>query len=187
MNVIEALEKIRALFATQENKVEEPKEFDFSTAILKDGTTISYDSLEPEQVVSKVLEDGTTEDLPAGDYELEDGKLIVIGEGSKIVEVKEPEAEADEEMANEEPAVGEDTKMAEVESRLSKIEEALQIILETISSQNDTMSSIKEDFSSKIEELSNEPAVQPIHYGSTKEKEETVFEQRLRALDALKK
>ncbi len=98
-----ALDAIKKLLGinVEENKepeaqVAEVKQ-NFSTINLKDGTVISFDVLEIGSVVSKVLEDGTTEDMPAGEYEMEDGTIIVIGEGSKITEIKPVEAPAETE------------------------------------------------------------------------------------------
>lgn len=58
------------------------------TAKLKDGTVIEYDNLAEGGIVMVVGTDGTKLPAPVGDWELEDGTIITIAEGGKIVTVK---------------------------------------------------------------------------------------------------
>lgn len=91
-------------------------------AKLKDGTVIKYDTptlVEGTSIVMVVGQDGTELPAPVGDLELEDGTVITIAEGGKLVKVT-PVA-----TAPTEPVV---QSAAPVES--NKLVEALKVLME---------------------------------------------------------
>lgn len=164
----------------------------FATSTLKNGIVISYDELVIDAVVSKVLEDGSVEDLEAGDYEMEDGTIIVIGEGSKITEIKPVEEAPVEEVeqAEEEKPVEEEAanpledRIKMIEDKLVKIEEVLVMIAEKLDGQTEEYSKNKTDLSKRIESLEKAPAAEPIHYSAeVKVEGESIAQKRLRILN----
>jgi hypothetical protein len=143
-----------------------PKKQEFNTISLKDGKKISCDNLDAGSVVSNVLENNEIDDLPKGEYELEDGSILVVDEFSKIVEVKAAEVPPVETEKPEEtePENKIEERVIAIEDRLVKIEEALNMILETMSGQATEMSSMKDEFSKRIEKVEEAPAAEPIHF-----------------------
>lgn len=89
MNAKEALLSIKNLlktaFADDAPAVE--------TGKLSDGTVIEYSKLEAGGDISIVGADGAKTPAPAGEMELEDGRIIVVTEAGKIAEVKDAAAE----------------------------------------------------------------------------------------------
>lgn len=63
---------------------------------LVDGTVIEAEMFEAGQMVSVMSPEGEAFPLPVGDYELEDGKLLVVQEEGVIFEIKELPAEEKE-------------------------------------------------------------------------------------------
>lgn len=149
-----------------------PKKAEFNTISLKDGKKVSCDNLEVGTIVSNVLETNETEDLPQGEYEMEDGSKLIVDEFSKIAEIKAAEAPAEEEPIapeTEEPENKIEERVIAIEDRLTKIEEALNLILESMSEQSTEMSSMKDEFSKRIEKMEGEPAAEPVQFSKPAE------------------
>lgn len=74
-------------------------------AKLADGTSIYTTAAEWGAAADVYMKDesGANAPLQAGDYQLEDGRMVVVGEDSKIVEIKEMEVEdeVEQEMSSE--------------------------------------------------------------------------------------
>ena len=93
-----------------------------TTAKLKDGTVIKYDTptlIEGTTTITVVGQDGTELPAPSGDWELEDGTMVTIAEGGKLVKVVAPAA------APAEPVVQSATPDA-----ATKLVEALKTLME---------------------------------------------------------
>ncbi len=81
MNTNQILNKVRTLLG-MEVKLEQMK--------LADGVTvIEAESFEPEMEVFVVTEDEQKIPLPVGEYEMEDGRILVIENEGIVKEVKE--------------------------------------------------------------------------------------------------
>lgn len=88
-------------------------EVELASMKLKEGTEIHADAFEAGNAVHIVTEDGERVPLPEGEYELEDGRRIVVNDQSTITEVKSAaEAEQVEQPADQIESVTE-TEMAE--------------------------------------------------------------------------
>lgn len=85
-----------------------------SESKLKDGTIVVFDELAIGSNFLIKKDADTTALAPAGEYELEDGTIVVIGEDNLIAEIKEPEKPADElpaeDQLEEEKPEGEEEK-----------------------------------------------------------------------------
>lgn len=134
MNTNQILNKVRLLLG-MEVKLETMK--------LGDGVTVlEAEMFEAGNEVFVVTEDEQKIALPIGEYELEDGRILVVVEEGVISEIKEKEEE--EEEVEEEAPIEEEAKK-EQEMETSKA--APKKIVESM---------IKESFFSEIEALKNE-------------------------------
>ena len=98
MKADEVLNKVKVALGME---AEEPKKVEMATAVLDNGTTVEAEAFEAGQPISVVV-DGEAVPLPAGEYVMEDGMMLVIAEDGIIGEIKEPETE-DAEMEAEAP------------------------------------------------------------------------------------
>ncbi len=110
--------------------------------MLADGVTVlEADSFEPEMEIVIVTEDDQKIPVPVGEYEMEDGRMLIVVEEGIISEVKEKEEE--EEVEVEEPIEEEAKKEQEMETAKSNPKKVVE-------------STIKESFFSEIEALKKE-------------------------------
>jgi hypothetical protein len=131
MNTNQILNKVRVLLG-MEVKLERMK--------LMDGVTVlEADAFEPEMEVFVVTEDDQKIPVPMGEYEMEDGRILVVEVEGIVKEVKEKMEE--EPVMEEEPTVE-----VEVEAEAAKPTAAKKTI----------ESVVKETFFSEIEELKKE-------------------------------
>ena len=96
MNTKEQINKIKTLLGI-EVKLEQAK--------LLDGATVEAEQFEPEFSIGIVTEDGIVP-MPVGEYETEDGKIIVVEQDGIIASVgdkpaEEPEVEVEVEAEKE--------------------------------------------------------------------------------------
>lgn len=90
MNATEALSKIKSVLGLEA----EAEAVKLESMKLENGTVIEAEKFEPGFDVY-ILSDGEQIPLPAGEYDLEDGRKLVVAEDGKIGEVKEAEASAE--------------------------------------------------------------------------------------------
>ena len=118
-------------------------EVKLETMKLSDGVTVlEAEMFEAGNEVFVVTEDEQKIALPIGEYEMEDGRMLVVVEEGVISEIKEKEEE-EEEMPEEAPIEEEAKKEQEMETAKA----APKKIVESM---------IKESFFSEIEALKNE-------------------------------
>jgi hypothetical protein len=118
-------------------------EVKLETMKLSDGVTVlEAEMFEAGNEVFVVTEDEQKIALPIGEYEMEDGRILVVVEEGVISEIKEKEEE-EEEMPEEAPIEEEAKKEQEMETAKA----APKKIVESM---------IKESFFSEIEALKNE-------------------------------
>jgi hypothetical protein len=128
---------------------------------LADGVTIlEADSFEAGNEVFIVTEDEQKIPLPVGEYEFEDGRMLIVVEEGMISEVKEKEEEV------EEPEV-------EVEVETEKKEE---METEKTAPKKTIESVVKETFFSEIEKLKEENETLKAELSKLKEVKETEVE-----------
>ena len=141
----ETLSKIMELLNLQDEvKLESMK--------LENGTVIEAEAFEPNQEVFIVTEDERIA-LPIGEYELEDGRMLIVAEEGVIAEVRDAN---EEEAPAEEPAQEEEVEQAEEE----KEEEMAYATKEELTAAMDELKGmideIKSMMSPKEEEMSEE-------------------------------
>ena len=146
-------------------------EVKLATMKLSDGVTIlEAEVFEAGAEVFVVAEDQKIA-LPVGEYELEDGKILVVSEEGMIAEIKEMEAE--EEMPMEEPEVEVEVE-AEAEAPRDIKKTVESIVKETFFSEMEALKLENEELKAKLEMFSK---VEPTAEVTTEEAaEETKVE-----------
>ena len=120
---------------------------------LENGTTIEAEAFEANQEVFIVTEDERIA-LPVGEYELEDGRILVVAEEGIIAEVRDA---GEEEAPAEEPAQEEATE--EVEANEEEMSYATKEELgAAVAEMKEMIEEIKAMMSPKEEEMSEEVA-----------------------------
>lgn len=138
---------------------------------LADGMTmIEADSFEPEMAVVIVTEDEQKIPLPVGEYELEDGRILVVAVEGIIAEIKEKEEEAPEVEIEVEAPEAEMPVEAEAEVTTPK-KTVESIIKETFFSEMEALKAENEELKAKLETFSK---VEPTTEVTTEETTEEV-------------
>lgn len=138
--------------------------------MLADGmTVIEADSFDPEMAVVIVTEDEQKIPLPVGEYELEDGRMLVVAVEGIIAEVKE--APAQEEEAPMEQPEAEVPVEAEAEVEVSNPKKTVEsIIKETFFSEMEALKLENEELKAKLETFSKvEPTTEVTTEETTEE------------------
>jgi len=157
-NVIEKIKDVLNL--NEEVKLEQQA--------LENGTVLEADSFEADSEVFIVTEDERVA-VPVGEYQLEDGRILVVAEEGIISEVKEAgEVEEVEAEEKEEMAYATKEELAEVKEMIEEIKAMLEP-KEDLSSE-DLGNLITEELSKhelsevpqEVQEKLNEPASDPI-------------------------
>lgn len=140
-------------------------EVKLATMKLSDGVTVlEAEAFEAGNEVFVVAEDQKIA-LPVGEYELEDGKILVVSEEGMIAEIKEMEAE--EEMPMEEPESEVEIEVeAEVETPRDIKKTVESIVKETFFSEMEALKLENEELKAKLEMFSK---VEPTTEATTEE------------------
>lgn len=173
--MLNQIKNVLGVELSTEEKVE------LAQAKLENGTVLEAESFESGKEVF-ILTDDDKVALPIGEYEMEDGKMLVIEEDGIISEIKDKEEEevveevVEEEELKEEDKYATKQELAEIKSMVEEIKELMQEGKkeemhreEELMSQKMTELACQEDEALK-EELSK-PASEPIKH-SPEAKEE---------------
>lgn len=156
-------------------------EIQLAQMVLADGvTTIEAEVFEAGQPVSIVTEGGTVA-LPVGEYELEDGRKLVVSEEGIIGEIMEAEQEEPEvEIEVEAPAAQPEMEMEQAAAPKKTVE---SVVKETYFAEMEALKAENEQLKQKVQELSavkevelsEEPAATPIVHNPESETKTEVF------------
>ena len=161
MNTNQILNKVRVLLG-MEVKLETMK--------LDDNVTvIEAEAFEADNEVVVVTEDEQKIPLPVGNYNLEDGRVLVVAEEGLIAEVKEKEKEEEVEIEVE---VEKDEPMEEEmsDAPTKEIKKTIEsVVKETFFSEMEALKKENEELKAKlsgnqVELASEEPTVDPISF-----------------------
>ena len=144
---------------------------------LENGTTIEAEAFEANQEVFIVTEDEKIA-LPVGEYELEDGRILVVAEEGVIAEMRDGGEEAPAEEPAQEEAPAEEVEQAEEEKEmsyatkeeLSAAVEEMKAMIEEIKAmmspkEEEMAEEVKEEVKEEEVEMStDEPAAKPIKH-----------------------
>ncbi|HEX8517549.1 MAG TPA: hypothetical protein VF868_15235 [Bacteroidia bacterium] len=151
-------------------------------AKLIDGTEIKYEKLAEGEIVMIVSADGSESPLPAGQYDLDNGYVLVIGDDKGTIqsydvkpeETEVPEAEAEAELADEEtPDVAK--QISDLEARVAKLEEAMKESINLSASLAEKNAELSTSTVALSQQLANATDAKPIR--RTPEDEVIAFEQ----------
>lgn len=141
---------------------------------LENGTTIEAEAFEANQEVFIITEDERIA-LPVGEYELEDGRILVVAEEGVIAEMRDggeeaPQEEAPaQEEATEEVEANEEEEMSyATKEELSAAVEEMKAMIEEIkammSPKEEEMSEEVAEEVKEVEMSTDEPAAKPIKH-----------------------
>lgn len=138
---------------------------------LENGTIIEADSFEVGQEVFIITDDEKVA-VPAGDYQLEDGRILVVNDGGEIAEIGAKEEEEEVEAKDEEKEeMGYATKeeLAEVKEMIEEIkamlepkEEMGEEPKEELSEEVEQVEVVAEEVVEQVKEELSQPAVEPL-------------------------
>jgi len=145
MKANQILNKVRTLLGM---------EVELATMMMADGVTkVEAESFEAENEVVVVTEDEQKIPVPVGEYEMEDGMIMVVEEEGIIKEMKAKEEEVKEEEAPVEEEAKKDEEMeAETSQPIKKTVES--IVKETFFSEMEALKKENEELKAKLETLS---------------------------------
>jgi len=138
---------------------------------LDNGAVLEAEAFEPNKEVFIVTDDNRVP-VPVGEYNLEDGKTLVIAEEGLISEIKEVEQES-EEVVEEDVEATPEVEMTEEKATPKKVVESITkemffSEIEKLQKEIDALKSEKVELSEQVnEELQAEldkPAVEPISF-----------------------
>ena len=134
----------------------ETSEVELAQAKLDNGTVLEAESFEAGQPIFIVSEEDRIA-VPVGEYEMEDGRILVVAEEGVIGEIKEATAEVEEE-----PSVEIEVEAAVEPTMEEKIKEMVMPLIEEMKAE---LSAIKEEMAKKKQEMSSDmPAAMPIRH-----------------------
>ena len=191
MNPVELLQKVKALVFEGQMPAEKPmgdmpkaedKKKEFSGYTLKDGTEVYIDKLEVGGVVTIESE----APAPAGEHELADGTVIVVGEGGVISEVKPaPAPEMAPEAAPVEaavlPAQNFDEKFAAYDAKFSALEVENTNLKASFAKADEAIKGLFELVEKLVKEPTTEPS-EPVKNGFRFGKQIDSKEEKLQSL-----
>jgi len=135
MTITERVQEVFNKFNVKLTVTEEPRT-EMAEAALDNGTVVYTDAEAfAEGVEAYIINDeGEKIPLPPGDYELQDGRTLVIGEGGVVSSIGEPSEEVEEVEASEEVEVEIEVEAEEEPAYVTKaeVEEMIKAALESI-------------------------------------------------------
>ena len=138
----------------EETQLEESQEkVELAQAKLDNGTVLEAEAFEAGNEIFIVTEDERVA-VPVGEYQMEDGQMLVVSEEGIIGEIKSAEAEEEEEVEAEEEEMAYVSK-EEFNSAIDEIKGMINELKEV----KEEMAEVEEQVK---QELSETPAVEPI-------------------------
>ena len=152
-------------------EAEEATKVELAQAKLENGTVLEAEAFEAGNGIFIVTEDEKVA-VPVGDYTMEDGKILVVAEEGIIAEIKEAEAEEEEEVeaAEEEMSYATKEELAEVKSMIEEIKAMIE--------KKEDMA--KQEEEAQLKEELSKPAAAPLKHNPETEtnKNQVLFSQR---------
>jgi hypothetical protein len=166
MTAIEALNKIKAMFAEAGELPAVAPGLALAEYVLMGGAKVNIDKLEVGGKVEVIGEDGSLSPAPVGEHELADGTKIVVDEAGIITSVSVPEAAPSVEVEVE-AKVDEEKEM--MKKKIQQMEEELSAMKAKFSEVESASVAQSEKFASAITQLTdvvvglcNTPSVDPL-------------------------
>jgi len=165
---IELSEEVKEQEVTTE-QVEASSEVNLAQAKLENGTVLEAEAFEAGNEIFIVTEDEKVP-VPVGEYQMEDGMILVVSEEGMIAEIKEAEAEVEEEEVEAAADYATKEELAEIRTMVEEIKAMIK--------EKEEMAAVEEEAQLK-EELSK-PAAAPLKHNpeSENKKPQVLFSQK---------
>jgi len=165
---IELSEEVKEQEVTTE-QVEASSEVNLAQAKLENGTVLEAEAFEAGNEVFIITEDEKIP-VPVGEYQMEDGMILVVSEEGMIAEIKEAEAEVEEEEVEAAADYATKEELAEIRTMVEEIKAMIK--------EKEEMATVEEEAQLK-EELSK-PAAAPLKHNpeSENKKPQVLFSQK---------
>lgn len=163
-NVLGLSEEVKETEETVENTElesnEEKEQVELAQMKLENGTIIEAEAFASDNEVFIVTEDEKVP-VPVGEYEMEDGKILVVNEEGIIAEMKDAEVEEEVEAAVE-YATKED--LAEVKSMVEEIKGMIEKKSEMAEQEKIVAEEEKAELEEQLKEELSKPAADPVKH-----------------------
>jgi hypothetical protein len=161
MKATEMLNKIKTFLGEETTDIVDAiqEQVELATAKLDNGTVLEAEAFEEGQEVFIITEDEKVA-VPVGEYQMEDGKILVVAEEGLIAEIKDGEVE--EEVVEEVEA--EYVTKEQLQEVVSMIEE-IKAMIQKEEMSEEVEETVKEEATELSEDLKEElsqPAAEPI-------------------------
>lgn len=169
MKATEILSKIKTYLGEDTADIVENVEQDqevkveLAQAKLENGTVLEAEAFESGKEIF-ILTDDEKVAVPVGEYQMEDGQILVVKEEGLIAEIKKAEAKEEEEVEASEEQVEEQLEEQEVEAKYATKEELAEVksLVEEIKAMIEKKEEMSEVEEQVKEELSETPAAEAI-------------------------
>lgn len=170
MKATEILNKIKTYLGEDTadivENIEQSQVVELAQAKLENGTVLEAEAFESGKEIF-ILTDDEKVAVPVGEYQMEDGQILVVEEEGLIAEIKEAEAKEEEEVEASEEVSEElesETELEEVEAEYATKEELAEVksMLEEIKAMIEKKEEMSEVEEQVKEELSETPATEAI-------------------------
>lgn len=164
MKATEILSKIKTYLGEDTadivENIEQSQVVELAQAKLDNGTVLEAEAFEAGNEIF-ILTDDEKVAVPVGEYQMEDGQILVVSEEGIIGEIKSAEQEEEVEASEE---VSEETELEEVEAEYATKEELAEVrsLVEEIKQMIEKKEEMSEVEEQVKEELSETPATEAI-------------------------
>ena len=174
MKATEILSKIKTYLGEDTadivENIEQSQVVELAQAKLENGTVLEAEAFESGKEIF-ILTDDEKVAVPVGEYQMEDGQILVVEEEGLIAEIKEAEAKEEEEVEASEEV--EEQLEEEVEAKYATKEELAEVKslveeIKTMIEKKEEMSEVEEQVK---EELSETPATEAITHNPEPKKQ----------------
>ena len=161
MKATEMLNKIKTFLGEETadivENIEQTEKVELAQAKLENGTVLEAEAFEAGNEIFIITEDEKVA-VPVGEYEMEDGKILIVAEEGLIGEIKD--AEEVEEEAEEELGYVTKEELAQAVSEIKAMIEDLK--KEEMSEEVETTNVEETELSEDLKEELSQPAAEPI-------------------------
>ena len=171
MKPTEMLKEIKSLLGIELSaEVSEETKVELAQMILENGTVLEAEEFAPDFEVFIITEEDKIA-VPVGEYELEDGRILVVEEEGIIKEIKAEEAEVEEEVE-----AAEEMAYVNKEEFAAAIDEIKAMIEEVKAGMKDKEEMAQAEVEAQVkEELSATPASAPLKHNPEAQAQKEMF------------
>lgn len=176
MKATEILSKIKTYLGEDTadivENIEQSQVVELAQAKLDNGTVLEAEAFEAGNEIF-ILTDDEKVAVPVGEYQMEDGQILVVSEEGIIGEIKSESQEEEEVEASEEVSEESETELEEVDAKYATKEELAEVksLVEEIKAMIEKKEEMSEVEEQVKEELSETPATEAITHNPEPKKQ----------------